>query len=238
MSSATFTACPERYRFAAKGQRDIRVGRSTLHLRGVPDVRVDGARDAKNASVRAKFSGRTVADNPYVSREFRGTAAGVASCGRPSFIDRGLLHRTAEFHFQAFDFEWRSRANVDPHAGRFGNRIHRSSPADHADIKRGLRLRRDSGLSEKMKRMPQSHDRIRHAEIAPRVPTGSGNADLETAAAERLRDDGVATGAINHDAGRNGILPFGCRKNVAHAAQIAFAFLADVSDEQQGGTVR
>src|SRR5690348_8587819 len=121
-------------------------------------MRIDGARDAKNASVAPELSGRTVADDAYVGHELRRTPAGIAGCGRSLFINYGLLHSAAQFHLQAFYLEWRSGANVDTHAGRFGDRVHRRPPADHADVERGLRLRRDSGLGEQMERVSQRHD--------------------------------------------------------------------------------
>src|SRR2546430_4519920 len=84
-----------------------------------------------------------------------------------------------------------------------------------------------------MYRPPQRYDRIRRAEVAPRMATRPPHNDFETAATKSFGDNRVSACAVKHQAGNNRILPFRFGKNVTHAAQVAFALFAYVTYEEQ-----
>src|SRR5258708_15604073 len=79
----------------------------------------------------------------------------------------------------------------------------------------------------------QGHDRIRRAKVGPGVSARAANDDLKPSATQSFGHDGVRTGAVEHETGADGILPGRIGKNVAHATKIAFAFLANIANEQK-----
>ena len=65
------------------------------------------------------------------------------------------------------------------------------------------------------------------------MAAGTAGDDFKAAAAEGFGDDGVGTGSIDDQAVSDGIAPARRLENVAHAAEIAFAFLANIADENE-----
>ena len=84
-----------------------------------------------------------------------------------------------------------------------------------------------------MDRPRQRHNRIRLPEIAPRMSARPAQGHFKSPAAQRFCDNRVGAGAINHHARSDRVFPLRFGKNVAHPAQIAFAFLAHVANKQQ-----
>ena len=80
--------------------------------------------------------------------------------------------------------------------------------------------------------MREDDDRIGRAEIAPGVATRAAHDNLEAATAQRFGDDRVGAGSIQNQAAGDRIIPAWIGENVTHPTQIAFAFFADVSNEQ------
>ena len=78
----------------------------------------------------------------------------------------------------------------------------------------------------------QRVDRIGHAEIGPAVAAGTGDDDFEAARSQRFGGDVVDAGAVENDDGFQAVT-IGIDER-AHAAEIAFAFFADVGDKQNG----
>src|SRR5258708_714092 len=70
------------------------------------------------------------------------------------------------------------------------------------------------------------------------MSTGTAHDDLEAAAPESLCHHGVGASAVNDYAVGNGVSPARGRENVPHAAQVAFALLANIADEQKWQSVR
>ncbi len=84
-----------------------------------------------------------------------------------------------------------------------------------------------------MKRIDPTHERvdgIGHAEVGPAVATGAGDENFETSRGERFRGDVIGAGAVENDCG----FEFGAVgvDESAHAAEVAFAFFADIGDEE------
>ena len=82
------------------------------------------------------------------------------------------------------------------------------------------------------------HDGIRSTKVAPRVTARAADRHFKAAAAKSLGNDCVGSRSVEHHTGLDRVFPFGIRKNVAHATQIALALLANVTDEQQRSSVR
>src|SRR5579859_2842103 len=78
----------------------------------------------------------------------------------------------------------------------------------------------------------QKNNGIGDAEIAPGVAAGTTKGDLKTPAAERLIDIRVRACAIDYEKRPDGVAPRRCRKQMPHAAKIAFAFITHVADEK------
>ena len=66
------------------------------------------------------------------------------------------------------------------------------------------------------------------------MAAGSVDGDLEAQAAEGLGDGGVGAGAVEHDVGSDAAGECRLLVKVADAAQIAFAFFADVAENDDG----
>ncbi len=112
-----------------------------------------------------------------------------------------------------------------------------------ADIERGAGIDGQRDAEQRVDGKRGGDDGIGRAVVAPGMAAGACDGDLKTAAAKSLRDDVVVAGAIESDeawparargicggiAGREMLAV-----EVADAAQIAFAFFADIGDEEQG----
>ena len=61
--------------------------------------------------------------------------------------------------------------------------------------------------------------------------------DLKAPAAQGLGHYGVGSGTIKHDGLKNEIRVMSMAEDVPHAAQVAFAFFADVPDKKNGHRV-
>ena len=79
----------------------------------------------------------------------------------------------------------------------------------------------------------ESMHRIADSEIAPAMAARAGERDFEAAAAKRLGGDVIERGAIQNQKCRNLRDQRGLPADMAHAAQVAFAFFAHVGDQQQ-----
>src|SRR5580692_1964931 len=66
------------------------------------------------------------------------------------------------------------------------------------------------------------------------MPTWSADDDFEAAAAQSFGHNGVAAGSVQNQTVEDRVLPLRMSKQVAHAAQVAFAFFADIPDEDDG----
>ena len=60
---------------------------------------------------------------------------------------------------QSLHLGHRGRADVDLHAGRLGNRIHRGAAANDSNVERSLRRRRNRRRGERFDRLGQNHNR-------------------------------------------------------------------------------
>src|SRR5207302_7271977 len=70
------------------------------------------------------------------------------------------------------------------------------------------------------------------------MSTRTANDDLEAAAPESLCYHGVGASAVHDYAVGNGVPPAGGSENVTHATQVAFALLANITDEQKWQCMR
>ena len=158
--------------------------------------------------------------------------------GRPhlgghGFIFHRAIQRQAQRLLQALHLGHRRRADIDFHAGRLGNRIHRSPAANHSNVERSLRRGWNRSRRKGLDRLRQNHNGIGRAKIAPRVPARSAHDHFKPAAAQGFGHDRVRACSVEHEAVSNRIFPARRRKNVPHAAQVAFALFAHISDKHK-----
>ena len=64
-------------------------------------------------------------------------------------------------------------------------------------------------------------------------PAGAGNGDLVAAAAKGLSDGGVGAGAIENDVGGDAAGEWAVLVDMAHAAQVALPFFANVAEDDE-----
>ena len=79
----------------------------------------------------------------------------------------------------------------------------------------------------------QRMHRIRDSVIAPAMAARAGDGDVEAAAGQRLGSDVIGIRAVQNQKRLDAAAGAGLAAQIAHAAQVAFAFLADVGDEHQ-----
>ena len=91
----------------------------------------------------------------------------------------------------------------------------------------------EPGLGKQRHRAAEGVHRIAHAEIAPAMSAGSGEGDLEAAAAQRAGGDVVGVGAVHHQKGSDLARQRRLLAEMPHAQQVAFALFADIGDQQQ-----
>src|SRR4029077_7733265 len=122
--------------------------------------------------------------------------------------------------------------NVDFQLGFVGNGIDGGAAFDLAEVEGGARNGGNFGVDEADGGAHESVDGIGHAEVGPTVAAGAGDGGFYAAGGEGFGGDVVGAGAVEHDNGFE--LRFVAIDQGAHAAEIAFAFFADVCDEEDG----
>jgi hypothetical protein len=116
--------------------------------------------------------------------------------------------------------------------------VHAGAAGDRAHIERSprvvfLRVWRQRRLGQHGQRRGQRDNWVRRARVGEAVPAGTGDGDPIAAAAQRLRYSRLRARAVQHNvrgdaAGERGLLI-----KEAHAAQVAFAFLAYIAEKDQ-----
>ena len=151
------------------------------------------------------------------------------------FFASAGLHGVAQGALHFIYFSFILGAQVHFHRGTRGDGIHRSAAFDHAEIVGtpgiiGNRKRRKFHNTA-----GKRGDGIGRAEIGPAVSAGAGNGDFEAVRGDTLRGDVFSRSAVHRD--------HCCEARAvrfhqgANAAQIAFAFFADIAceDDRFGG---
>ncbi len=159
---------------------------------------------------------------------FRAVAGGfhfVADAGGDRFAERG-------FEFDEFVFAF--GANVDFEFRFVGDGVDGGAAFDLAEIEGGARVRGNFCVDEADRAADERVDGIGHAEVGPTVAAGAGDEDFEAAGGEGFGGDVIGAGAVEDDGGFQ-VRAIGFDEG-AHAAEIAFAFFADVSDEEDRAT--
>ena len=117
----------------------------------------------------------------------------------------------------------------------FGNGIDAGAAVNGAQVQSGARLvgQRGFGYSASQ-RGGKGCDGVRSARIGKTVAARAVDGDLKAAAAEGLGNGGVRAGAVENDVGGDAASERALIVEVTHAAQIAFAFFADVGQDDEG----
>src|SRR5581483_4181046 len=205
----------------------------TLYLRHIAELAIDGSQDVQNTGIGLQFACRAVADHHHFASDSRHSTRLRFCFEHPALMFNSAVQGDPQGPLHTFHFGHGCRTYVDSHAGRLGNRVHRGSPADDADVESRLGGSGNLDLRERLDRARQDHNGIGSAEIAPRVPTRPPHDYFETPATQRLCDNGVCSRSVQHHSVRNGVFPAWSRKNVPHSSQVAFAFLPHIANEQE-----
>ena len=98
---------------------------------------------------------------------------------------------------------------------------------------RGLPLAGEALFGEVSDGARQRMHRIGDAVIAPAMPAGTADGDIEAAAGQGLRSDVIDIRTIQNQKRLDPASGGGLTAQITHAAEIALALLADVGDEDQ-----
>jgi len=112
------------------------------------------------------------------------------------------------------------------------NGIDGGAALDLTEVEGRARAGGDAGVDETDGAAHERADGIRHAEVGPAVTARASDEDFEAARGQCFSGDVIGTGTVENDGG----FEFGAIGvyESAHAAEIAFSFLADVGDEEDG----
>jgi len=236
--SAAGASGAKSYGFQAEGERDVGVRGGAEKSGANAEMSINGTDGGKQRRGGREFPGGTLADHSDGVRKAR---AGLGGMGFD--LGTGLLDGAAEALLKFFDAAGIRGAEIDLEDGLLGNGVDGGSALDGTDVESGTRLDRQRDAEERIDDKGGGDDRVGSAVIAPGMAAGAGDDDLKAAAAERLGDDVVRACAIEGDEVRDGRRGGGIRDGggrgevvtvkVAHAAEVAFSFLAGIGDEKQ-----
>ncbi len=140
MRAAARAATADGNRFKPKGQRNVGVGRCALHLRRIRQLRIHGAHNLQIVAPGCNSpAGRLpITTTSQLTPDGR-FCAGERISAVISLIFDCAIQRRAQRLFEPLHLGHGGRTDIHLHAGGFGNRIHRSAAANHANVERCLR---------------------------------------------------------------------------------------------------
>ena len=209
-------------------KRNIGVGGRAIQMRANPQMRVHGAYGLQDVSVVAKLSAGPRSDLFDLGRDLRARGAVVLRFER-------ALYRAGEQRGDFIQLGRALRANVHLGARVRGDGVDARSAFDDSEVVRRSRtaVARQALFGEGSDGARQRMDRIGEAVIAPTMPAGAANGDVETAAGESLRRNVIDIRAIQNQERLNPASGARLPAQIAHAAQVALAFLTHIGDENQ-----
>ncbi len=215
----------------AKREREVGVGGADAGLGADAQVAIDGEERQKQRGAFRQYAGRAIADD--FKGEFNG--GGLSGAG----LRESLLEDAVDLGGVEGELLRRGGAEVELHGGGGGDGVDGGSSGDATRVERGAGVLADARLqSGKLCQggdgAADEEDGVGRAGIGPGVASGAGDGDAEAPAAEGAGDDGGGSGAFEGQQRSNAAAIGALREEMAHAAEIAFAFLADVGDEEQG----
>src|SRR5579862_1167293 len=150
-------------------------------------MRVYRANQTQHARAGIEFSGGTISNgNNLVSQPTRTPMGSDSALAHAALFGGSVFELMAQYRLQPLHFCHGGRTDIDPHTGRFRNRVDGSAPTNDAYVERSFGRSRNRRLSESMESTGQHQDRIWRSEIAPGMSAGTAHNDLEAAAAERF----------------------------------------------------
>ncbi len=209
----------------AEGERDVGVGGADAGFGAEAEVAVDGAEGVEEGGVVGEGAGGAVAD------EFDVRAGSVAwRVGGDDRVEDAAISAVWRSSWAGSVERRSSRAEADS-----GMELMEVPPVIWPALKvvRGLAGMRAGGRRER--RGPgEDEDGVGVGGVGPGVAAGAGDGGAEAAAAEGAGDDGVGAAAFECEGGGDAAAIGAVFEEVAHAAEIAFAFLAYVGGEEDG----
>ena len=125
-------------------------------------------------------------------------------------------------------------AEVEEGGGGGGDGIDGGAAGDVACGEGGAGAVGEGEFGEFTEDAGKEKDGVGRAGVGPGVAAGAGDGEAETEAAEGVGDDGGGAGALEDEDAGDAAGERAAGEQVAHAAEIAFAFFADVCGEDDG----
>ena len=176
------------------------------------------------------LSGRPVADRDYGGGDRAVTGVARRVLGR----DR-VGYDAAEFRIQPGQFDRVTRAQVDLHPDLVGDGVDRGAAAHDGNAMGGLRPARHRDGADALRRGGHRVDRIDQAKRAEAVPARPPEHHAVAPRTHAAGDDALDLGAVHRQEGVDLSGVAACGEQMAHAAQVARAFLAHIAHEQDIG---
>jgi len=235
VGASSLAAGADRDRLHAERQGDVGVGGGAVQVRPDPQPGVDGAQGAKQRGLFGEPSGGAATDLANARGQPGATGALVLGLER-------LLEAGGEPRHHLLDTAGRLRAEVHLGARQARNRIDARAAFDDSEVEGGAlvsagRPRPDpvAVLIDKERDRPAERvHRIGRTGIGPTVAARTGDGELEAAAGDGATGDAFDRRPVQDEECSDAAAEAGGAAQVAHSGEIAFGFLADVGDEQQG----
>ena len=125
-------------------------------------------------------------------------------------------------------------ADVEERGGGLGDGVDGGAAGDVADVDGGERVGGELDRGDLSEGLAEEEDGVEGTGVCPGVASGAGDGDAEAEAAESPGDDGGAAAAFERDGGGDAGGVGAAFEEVAHAAEVAFAFFAYVGGEEDG----
>ncbi len=116
---------------------------------------------------------------------------------------------------------------------RLGDGVDAGAAVDGAEVEGGARFVGERSCSNGGKGCSECRDGVGRAGVGEAVAAGSGDGDLKTSAAKGLGNGGVSSCAVEDDVSGDAAGVGAGIVEMAHAAEIAFAFFAHVSEDDE-----
>src|SRR5579884_934198 len=212
-------------------ERHIGIGRGAVDAGTDMQIVIDGLYGFQKRGVRGEFAARTRTQFFDMRRE-------PPASGRTLLAFDAALHRSTQQGRKLIEHRRVFRAQVEFGARSGRNGIDAGPAFDNAEIVRGPDLAfraesRFSGLRELADQFAERMYGIGRAVVIPTMPAWAREGDFKAPARERLSCNVFGRRAVEHDERADVFALPGqtVQTKITHAAEVALAFLADVSDQ-------
>ena len=216
----------------AKGKRDVGVGGADALFSVEGEVAVDRAEGVEEGRSVWKGGCRAISDGLDVESGW--FKVGILS---GCFTSRGaerVFEEIADLGLGGEELFRVGGAEVDEGGGGLGDGVDGGSTGDVSDVEGGAWGGGKFKVGEVSEGSAEYKDGVGGTGISPGVSSGAGDGDTEATATEATGDDGVAATTFEGDGGGDAVAIGLVGEEVAHAAEVALAFLAYIGCEEDG----